>query len=50
MTDLMQLILNNESPSQISDEIKSTLHLKAVDKIDQYRPDVAVNLFNVNEE
>jgi hypothetical protein len=50
MTELMQQILQNESPSQISDLIKSELTLRAMEKIDGYRPEVAADLFNSDEE
>jgi hypothetical protein len=50
MTELMQQILQNESPSKISDLIKSELSIKAVEKIDEYRPEVAAQLFSPDEE
>lgn len=50
MEDLVQLILKNESPSQISDAIKDALTMKAVQRVDEYRPEVASNLFKVEEE
>lgn len=50
MEDLVQMIIADESPSQISDAIKAALHDKAMEKIDAFRPEVAANLFNVNEE
>jgi hypothetical protein len=50
MENLAQMILQKESPSKISDYIKDQLNLKAVEKIDQFRPEVAANLFGVDEE
>lgn len=50
MDNLAQLILKNESPSQISDAIKDALNLKALEKIDEFQPEVASNLFNVDEQ
>lgn len=50
MEDLVQMILQNESPSQISDAIKDALNLKALGKIDEFQPEVAANLFGVDEE
>lgn len=50
MEDLVQLILKNDSPSQISDAIKDALTMKAVQRVDEYRPEVASNLFQVEEE
>lgn len=45
----MDLIAADESPSQISDMIKTILFSKAADKIDEIRPEVANSLFNPNE-
>lgn len=50
MEELVQMILKNESPSQISDAIKDVLNLKAMDRIETERPEVAANLFQVDEE
>ncbi len=50
MEDLVNLILQNDSPSQISDAIKDALSIKAMERIDNSRPEVAANLFNVNDE
>jgi hypothetical protein len=49
MEDLINAIIADESPSQISDEIKNILSIKAVEKIDNYRPEVAMSMFNSNE-
>ena len=51
MDDLLDMIVNDESPSQISDKIKEILFTKSAEKIDEFRPEVANNLFNsVTEE
>lgn len=42
----MNMIVSNESPSQISDTIKDILFAKTVEKIDTLRPAVAASLFN----
>ena len=42
----MNMIVTDESPSQISDKIKDILFAKSVEKIDALRPDVAASLFN----
>lgn len=47
MEDLVNLILQNESPSKISDAIKDVLSLKAMERIDVVKPEVAANLFDV---
>ena len=46
----MDMIAADESPSQISDKIKDILYAKAADKIDQFKPQVAANLFSGEEE
>ena len=41
----MDMILSDESPSQISDKIKDILFAKSSEKIDSFRPAVAASLF-----
>ena len=41
----MDMILSDESPSQISDKIKDMLFAKSAEKIDSFRPSVASSLF-----
>lgn len=50
MDELMDMIVSDESPSQISDKIKNILFAKSSDKIDQIRPVVASTLFNTPKE
>ena len=49
MDDLMDMILSDESPSQISDRIKDILFAKSAEKIDSFRPSVAASLFGEEE-
>jgi len=49
MEELMDLMVNDESPSQVSDKIKDLLYSKSADKISGIRPEVAASLFD-NEE
>lgn len=46
----MDMIVSDESPSQISDKIKDILFTKASDRIDSLRPAVASSLFNTEIE
>lgn len=46
----MDMIVADESPSQISDKIKDILFAKAAEKVDSIRPEVAANLFSQEEE
>lgn len=48
MDELMDMILTDESPSQISDKIKDILFAKSAEKIDALRPAVAASLFGNN--
>ena len=50
MDDLMDMIISDESPSQISDKIKDILFSKSAEKIDAFRPTVASSLFGETEE
>ena len=48
--ELMDMIIADKSPSQISDRIKDMLFAKSAEKVDAYRPEVAKNSFNSGEE
>ena len=41
----MDMILTDESPSQISDTIKSETFAKSAERVDAFRPDVASTMF-----
>jgi hypothetical protein len=49
MEDLLDMIIADESPSQISDKIKDILFAKSAENIDELRPYVANSLFGDNE-
>ena len=44
--ELMDMIIADKSPSQISDRIKDMLFAKSAERVDGYRPEVAANAFN----
>jgi hypothetical protein len=46
MDELMDMIVADESPSEISDKIKDILFAKASERVDEFRPIVASSLFN----
>jgi len=50
MDDLLDMIVGDESPSQISDKIKELLFTKAAEKIDEVRPEVANKFFDMSFE
>ena len=49
MDELMDLIIADESPSEISDGIKNALFAKSAEKIDASKPDVAQTMFGMND-
>ena len=50
MDDLLDMIVADESPSQVSDKIKELLFAKSAEKIDSFRPSVATSMFDQSEE
>jgi hypothetical protein len=50
MDDLLDSIVTDESPSQISDKIKDLLFAKSAEKIDAFRPFVASQTFGDPDE
>jgi hypothetical protein len=46
MEDFMDLIVNDEPPSQISDAIKNMLYTKASEFVDSHKPEVALSMFD----
>ena len=49
MDELLDMIIADESPSQISDKIKDILFAKSAEKVDTFRPEVATSLFGEEE-
>ena len=47
--ELMDMIINDESPSQISDKMKEILFAKSAEKVETARPVVANSLFGDQE-
>lgn len=45
----MDMIVTDESPSQISDKIKELLFAKSAERIDAFKPNVAASLFGDSE-
>ena len=45
MHDLIDLMIDNESPSDISDRIKDMLYAKSAEKVEAERPHVSAGLF-----
>ena len=50
MDELMDMIVTDESPSQISDKIKDLLFAKASERVDSFKPYVADSIFGGEPE
>ena len=50
MDDLLDMIVSDESPANVSDKIKELLFTKSSEKIDAFRPTVAVSMFDSNDD
>ena len=46
MDDLLDMIVSDESPSQITDKIKEILFAKSAERVDALRPQVSAGLFD----
>lgn len=49
MEELLDMIVADESPSQISDKIKDILFAKSAERVDAFRPVAASSLFGEDE-
>ena len=49
MDELMDMMVDDASASQISDRIKDMLFAKSAERVDGYRPDAASSLFDQGE-
>ena len=50
MDELMDMMIDDASASQISDKIKDLLYAKSVDRVDAYKPTAANSLFGAEVE
>ena len=50
MDELLDMMITDESPSQISDKIKDMIYSKTASKVDNYRSSVGNALFNGQPE
>lgn len=46
MEELIDLIVTDAPPAEISDSIKSVLYAKAAERIDNAKPDIAASIFD----
>ena len=49
MEELLDMIVTDESPSQISDKIKDLLFAKSAERVDALKPVAASSLFGAEE-
>jgi len=49
MEELLDMIVTDESPSQISDAIKNMLYTKTAERVDTFRPSVSDTVFDHGE-
>lgn len=47
--ELMDMILNGNSPEEVSDKVKEILYVKSAQKIDELRPYIAQSMFGTEE-
>ena len=50
MDDLLDMMIADESPSQISDAIKDVLYAKSAERVDAFRPLVANSLLTGEDQ
>ena len=48
--ELVDMMINGASPSEMQDAVKDLLIMKAADKVDEFKPSVANSLFGAPEE
>jgi len=49
MDDLLDMIVSDESPSQIADKIKEILFTKSAERVEAVRPQVSASLFDEDD-
>jgi len=50
MDDLLDMMIDDESPSSISDKIKDLLFAKSAERVDIFRPTAAQSAFGFDTE
>ena len=48
--ELVDMMINGAKPSEVQDAVKDLLIMKAADKVDEMRPQVANSLFGAPDE
>ena len=50
MDDILDMIIGDESPSNVSDKIKDMLYAKTSEKVEALRPEVSNSMFDGEDE
>jgi len=50
MDDILDMIIGDESPSNVSDKIKDLLYAKTSEKVEALRPEVSNSMFDGEDE
>lgn len=50
MDDILDMIISDESPSNVSDKIKDLLYAKTSEKVEALRPEVSNSMFDSEDE
>ena len=50
MDDILDMIIGDESPSNVSDKIKDLLYAKTSEKVEALRPEVSNSMFDIEDE
>lgn len=50
MDDILDMIIGDESPSNVSDKIKDLLYAKTSEKVEALRPEVSNGMFDSEDE
>ncbi len=50
MDDILDMIIGDESPSNVSDKIKDLLYAKTSEKVEALRPEVSNGMFDGEDE
>ena len=48
--ELVDMMINGATPSEMQDAVKDLLIVKAADKVDEFKPQIANSLFGAPEE
>jgi len=50
MDDILDMIIGDESPANVSDKIKDMLYAKTSERVEALRPEVSNNMFDGYDE